>query len=188
MNILLLGAPGSGKGTQGLILSRALGLPKFATGDLLRNAVAAGLPLGLQAKALMDAGHLVGDDLILGIVRDELDKQGAPEGVIFDGVVRTIPQAVGLAEMLAERGARVDKVIFLDVDDAEVVARIERRRELEGRRDDDPATVATRLRNYREQTAPVLDWYEGHGGVVRIAATGSIEAIAAEILRAVEEQ
>ncbi len=186
MNILLLGPPGSGKGTQGLILARELGLPEFSTGELLRRAVAEGAPLGLEAKALMDSGRLVSDELILGIVRAELAKPEAAKGVIFDGVVRTIAQAEGLAIILADLGRKLDRVLFLDVDDVEVVSRIERRRELEGRKDDDPAAVAVRLHTYREQTAPVLDWYEARDGVIRIAATGSVEAIAAKIMHAIE--
>src|SRR5688572_32810924 len=92
MDILLMGPPGAGKGTQGAILANSLGLPKFATGDLLRDAVKRGTPLGQKAKAVMEAGHLVGDDIILGVVREQMGKPGASKGVIFDGVVRTIPQ------------------------------------------------------------------------------------------------
>ena len=108
MDILLMGPPGAGKGTQGAILAETLGLPKFATGDLLRDAVQRGTPLGLQAKAVMEAGHLVSDDIILGVVREELGKPEASQGVIFDGVVRTIPQAEGMAGLLAERGRALD--------------------------------------------------------------------------------
>src|SRR5688572_33174197 len=104
MDILLLGPPGAGKGTQGAILGKSLGLPKFATGDLLRDAVKRGTPLGREAKAVMEAGHLVGDDLILGVVREEVGKPEASKGVIFDGGVRRIPQAEGLARSLAEEG------------------------------------------------------------------------------------
>ena len=113
VDILLMGPLGAGKGTQGALLAEARGAPKFATGDLLRDAVKRGTPLGLKAKALMEAGHLVSDDLILGIVRDELGKPGAARGVIFDGVVRTIPQAEGVERLLAEKGRRMDAVLFL---------------------------------------------------------------------------
>ncbi len=108
MDILLMGPPGAGKGTQGAILGQALGLPKFATGDLLRDAVKRGTPLGRKAKAVMEAGHLVGDDIILGVVREEVGKSEAAKGVIFDGVVRTIPQAEGLERILAEKQRRMD--------------------------------------------------------------------------------
>jgi len=180
-DILLLGPPGAGKGTQGVLLAERLGLPKFATGDLLRDAVARGTPLGLQARAVMESGALVSDDLILGVVRDELDKPAAADGVILDGVVRTIPQAEGVERILASRGRRIQQVLFLDVSDQEILSRIARRRTRESRADDAPEAVARRLRAYREQTAPVLAWYEAHGGVDRIAGTGSVEEIAGRI-------
>ncbi len=178
MDILLLGPPGAGKGTQGAILAERLGLPKFATGDLLREAVRAGTPLGLQAKAIMETGGLVSDDIILGVVREELGRPAAENGVIFDGVVRTIPQAEGVSAILAERGRQMDLVLFFDVSDAEILDRLERRRGIEGRADDDPAAVQRRLAAYRAQTAPVLDWYEARGGVRRIPATGTVPDIA----------
>jgi adenylate kinase len=184
MDILLLGPPGAGKGTQGAVLGKLLGLPKFATGDLLRDAVKRDSPLGRQAKAVMEAGHLVGDDIILGVVREELGKAEASKGVIFDGVVRTIPQAEGLERILAEKQRRMDAVLFFDVSDEEILDRLARRRSIEGRADDDPAAVATRLRAYREQTAPVLSWYESRGGVQRIPAVGTIEDIAERVRHA----
>jgi len=181
MDILLMGPPGAGKGTQGCILAETLGIPKFATGDLLRDAVKRGTPLGLQAKALMEAGHLVSDDLILGVMRDQLAKPEAAKGVIFDGVVRTIPQAEGMARLLAERGRRMDAVLFFDVTDEEILSRLDNRRKVEGRADDDPTAVATRLRTYREQTAPVLAWYESRGGIRRVPAVGPVEEIARRV-------
>src|SRR4029453_11625100 len=172
-----VGPPGAGKGTQGAILGQALVLPKFATGDLRRDAVKRGTPLGRQAKAVMEAGHLVGDDIILGVVREEVGKPEAVKGVIFDGVVRTIPQAEGLERILSEKKRKMDAVLFFDVTDEEILARLERRRSVEGRADDDPAAVATRLRAYRQQTAPVLDWYESRGGVRRVPAVGPGEEV-----------
>ncbi|HEX6589163.1 MAG TPA: adenylate kinase [Longimicrobiales bacterium] len=181
MDILLMGPPGAGKGTQGSILAGKLGLPKFATGDLLRDAVKRGTPLGLEARAVMEAGHLVSDDIILGVVREELSRPEAGNGVIFDGVVRTIPQAEGVERILADLGRQMDAVLFFDVTDEEILARLEKRRELDGRADDDPAAVKVRLAAYREQTAPVLDWYEGRGSVIRIPAVGTVEAIAGRV-------
>jgi adenylate kinase len=183
VDILLMGPPGAGKGTQGAILAKSLGLPKFATGDLLRDAVKRGSPLGREAKAVMEAGHLVGDDIILGVVREQVGKPEASKGVIFDGVVRTIPQAEGLQRILAEKDRKMDAVLFFDVSDEEILARLDRRRSIEGRADDDPAAVATRLRAYREQTAPVLAWYEARGGVRRIPAVGTVEEIAERVRR-----
>jgi adenylate kinase len=185
MDILLMGPPGAGKGTQGAILAEALGLPKFATGDLLRDAVKRGTPLGLQAKAVMEAGHLVGDDIILGVVQEELAKPEAANGVIFDGVVRTIPQAEGMERILREKGRRMDAVLFFEVTDEEILARLDRRRTLEGRADDDPQAVATRLRAYREQTAPVLAFYETRQLMRRVPAIGSVQEIADRVRRTV---
>jgi adenylate kinase len=184
MDILLMGPPGAGKGTQGSVLAEALGLPKFATGDLLRDAVKRGTPLGLKARAVMEAGHLVGDDIILGVVRDELAKPEAAKGVIFDGVVRTIPQAEGMDRILKDKGRTMDAVLFFDVTDEEILARLERRRTVEQRADDDPAAVATRLRAYRDQTAPVLAWYEQRNAVRRIPAVGTVDEIAGRVRQA----
>ena len=184
MDILLMGPPGAGKGTQGAILAERLGLPKFATGDLLRDAVKRQTALGLKAKAVMEAGHLVSDDIILGVVRDELGKPAAAKGVIFDGVVRTVPQAEGVDRMLAERGRKLDVVLFFDVTDGEILERLDKRRAIEARADDDPKAVATRLRTYRDQTAPVLDWYDARGLVRHIPAVGSVEEVAQRVQRA----
>jgi len=185
MDILLLGPPGAGKGTQGEILARRLGVPRFATGDLLRDAVARGTPLGRRAKQVMEDGHLVSDDLILGVVREELNKPAAAGGVVFDGVVRTLPQAEGVEALQAELGRKMDRVLFFDVTDEEILARLERRRGVEGRADDDPAAVERRLKAYREQTAPVLAWYGRRGGVVKIPAVGGVEEIAGRVRKAV---
>jgi adenylate kinase len=186
MDILLLGPPGAGKGTQGALLAKDLGIPKFATGDLLRDAVKLGTPLGLKARAVMEAGQLVSDDIILGVVRDELAKPASARGVILDGVVRTIAQAEGVNRILADLGREVDHVLFFDVTEEEIMDRLARRRGLEGRADDDPAAVAVRLAAYREQTAPVLDWYQARGGVVRVPAIGTVEDIAQRVREAVK--
>lgn len=183
MHLLLLGPPGAGKGTQGAILAQRLGVPRFATGDLLRDAVKRGTPLGRKAQAVMEAGHLVSDDIILGVVREELARPGAARGVVFDGVVRTVPQAEGVERLLAEQGRALDAVLFFDVSDAEILGRLDRRRGIEGRADDDPAAVATRLRAYREQTAPVLAWYDARGLVRRIPGTGTVEEVADRVRR-----
>jgi adenylate kinase len=176
-----MGPPGAGKGTQGALPSELKGLPKFATGDLLRDAVKRGTPLGQRAKAVMEAGHLVSDDIIMGIVREELAKPEASKGVIFDGVVRTVPQAEGVEQLLAERGRKMDAVLFFDVSDDEIMARLTKRRTIEQRADDDPEAVATRLSAYRKQTAPVLDWYERRKLLRRIPAVGTVQEIAQRV-------
>ena len=185
MDLLLLGPPGAGKGTQGALLARRLGVPKFATGDLLRAAVKDGTPLGLKAQAVMEAGHLVSDEIILGVVREQLARPAAARGVVLDGVVRTIPQAEGVATLLADQQRRMDRVLFFDVPDAEILARLEHRREVEHRADDDPEAVAIRLRAYREQTAPVLAWYRARGPVEVIPATGTVDEVAARVQRVI---
>ena len=181
-----MGPPGAGKGTQGKIVAERLGMPKFATGDLLRDAVKQGTPVGRRAKAVMEAGHLVSDEIILDVVREELAKPAARGGVVFDGVVRTIPQAEGVEALLAEQGRRMDAVLFFDVTDEEILSRLERRRELDGRADDDPNAVAVRLKAYREQTAPVLEWYEKRGRVLRIPAVGTVDEIAGRVRKALD--
>ncbi|MSR03278.1 MAG: adenylate kinase [Gemmatimonadetes bacterium] len=179
MDILLMGPPGAGKGTQGVILAERLGIPKVATGDLLREAVKLGTPLGLKARAVMESGALVSDDIIMGIVGEEIAKPASSRGVIFDGVVRTMPQAEGVAALLAGLGRKIDLVLFFDVTDEEILARIAKRRTIEGRADDDPTAVQRRLTAYRDQTAPVVAWYEARGGVTKIPAVGPVESIAA---------
>jgi adenylate kinase len=185
MDILLMGPPGAGKGTQGALLAEALGLPKFATGDLLRDAVKRGTPVGLKAKAAMEAGHLVSDEIIMGVIRDELAKPEAANGVIFDGVVRTIPQAEGMGRLLAERNRSMDHVLFFDVTDEEILVRLVKRLAIEQRADDDPAAVAVRLKAYRDQTAPVLAYYEAKGLVRRVPAVGAIDGIASRVRAAI---
>ena len=184
MDILLLGPPGAGKGTQGALLAAALGCPKFATGDLLRDAVKHGTPLGQKARAVMEAGHLVSDEIILGVIREELAKPASAKGVVLDGVVRTIPQAEGVAAVLTSMGRRIDQVLFFDVSDEHLLRRLDARRAVEGRADDDPAAVAIRLKAYREQTAPVIAWYEAHGGVTRIDAVGSVDEVYQRAMKA----
>ncbi|MEO8199761.1 MAG: adenylate kinase [Gemmatimonadota bacterium] len=183
MDILLLGPPGAGKGTQGALIAARLGSPKFATGDLLRDAVKRSTPMGLKVKATMEAGELVSDDLIMGVVRDELAKPEASNGVIFDGVVRTIPQAEGVGRLLQEKNRKMDYVLFFEIPDQVILDRLARRREVEGRADDDPSAVAIRLRAYREQTAPVLDWYRSSGNVQIVDAVGQVAEIADRVAK-----
>ncbi len=181
--LLLVGAVGSGKGTQAAALSRELGLQSLASGNLFRQALRDGTPLGDQAREYMERGELVPDEITIAMLMDELAKPGAARGVIFDGVVRTIPQAEGVERLLSERGRQMDAVLFFDVSDDEILTRLAKRRAVEKRPDDDPDAVATRLRAYRKQTAPVLDWYEERNLVHRIPAVGSVEEIAERVRR-----
>ncbi len=183
MFILLLGAPGSGKGTQGNILAQRLGLPKITTGDLLRAAVKAGTPLGKDAKKYMDKGQLVPDGVILGLIKDELAKPEAAQGAILDGFPRNAAQAELVDRTLAERGHRLTHILLLDVGEDELVRRIQARAGIERRSDDTPETIRTRLQVYQRDTAPLIAHYAPRGNVHRVPGTGSVEEIATEITR-----
>jgi adenylate kinase len=181
--VLLLGAPGSGKGTQGKILAERLGLPKITTGDILRAAVAARTPLGLEAKRYMDQGKLVPDAVVLGLIQAELDKPAAKEGAIFDGFPRTAAQADLVDATLAARGQRVSHVLLFDVPEEELLRRLLARAAQEGRSDDTPGAIQTRLQVYQRDTAPLVAHYAERGVVHRVPGTGRIEDIALEIQR-----
>lgn len=181
MFILLLGAPGSGKGTQGKILAERLGLPKITTGDILRAAVQAGTRLGREAKRYMDAGMLVPDAVILGLIKDELAKPEARQGAVFDGFPRTAAQAQLVDEVLAERGQRLNHVLLLDVPQEELVRRMGARATQEGRSDDTPEAIQTRLQVYQRDTAPLIAHYAERGIVHRVPGTGTVQEIANEI-------
>lgn len=183
MYILLLGAPGSGKGTQGQILSRRLGIPKIATGDILRAAMQAGTPLGKEAKRFYDAGKLVPDSVILELIKTELAKPEAQQGAIFDGFPRTAAQAELVDKTLALRGQRLNHVLLLDVPEEELVRRLHARAVAEGRSDDTPETIRTRLVVYQQETAPLIAHFAQHGVVHRVPGLGTIDAIALEIQR-----
>jgi adenylate kinase len=183
--ILLLGAPGAGKGTQGTILAERLGLPKITTGDLLRAAAKAGTPLGRDAKKHMDKGQLVPDTVILGLIKDELAKPEAAQGAILDGFPRNAAQAELVDRTLTERGDRLTHILLLDVPEDELVRRIHSRAGIEGRADDTPEAIRTRLQVYQRDTAPLIAHYAQRGNVHRVPATGSIEEIATEIKRIV---
>ncbi len=181
MNIVLLGAPGAGKGTQGDILAGKLGVPKIATGDLLRAAVKEGTPLGKQAQQYMNKGELVPDDVILGIVEEKLASPDAAKGVIMDGFPRTIAQAEAVDDLLSARGSRVDKVVTFDVPDGELVIRMLGRAQVDGRSDDTPDTIRKRLEVYRSETAPLISYYKRQSVVTSIDATGTIDDVAGRV-------
>ena len=177
MYLMILGAPGSGKGTQGKLLAEHLGVPQVSTGELLRAAVKDGTPLGVKAKGFMDQGLLVPDEIIFGLIREILGSPPAQRGVLMDGFPRTIPQAEAVDGMLVERSARVDRVLVLDVDEEELVQRLLGRAAKEGRSDDNIDSIRQRLKVYHAQTAPLIDFYERRGVVRRVPGMGSVEEI-----------
>ncbi|OZB14961.1 MAG: adenylate kinase [Rhodobacterales bacterium 34-62-10] len=204
--LILLGPPGAGKGTQARMLQDRFGLVQLSTGDLLRAAVAAGTEAGKAAKAVMEAGDLVSDEIVLAILRDRLAEPDTAKGVILDGFPRTTVQAKALDDLLAQSGQRINAAISLEVDDAEMVTRVAGRytcgtcgegyhdtykvpavagtcdkcggTDMKRRADDNAATVGQRLAAYHAQTAPLIAYYEDKGNLQRIDAMGEIGAIA----------
>ena len=188
MNLILFGPPGAGKGTQAKRLTEKRGLPQLSTGDMLRAAIAAGTPLGLKCKALMDKGELVPDEVVVGIIADRYDRPDCANGAVFDGFPRTIPQAEALDAMLARRGRRIDAVLELKVDDAALLSRVEQRIRDGGpqRADDTPETLGNRLQVYYRNTAPLLDYYRAQGKLRTLDGMASIPDVAAQIDAALE--
>lgn len=209
VDVILLGAPGAGKGTQATRISGELGLLHVSTGDILRAAVAAGTPLGKSAQEYMDRGDLVPDEVIVGVVAERLQEADCAGGVLFDGFPRTLPQAEALTQVLAEQGRAEPKVLAIEVAEAALVRRLSERRtcpacagifsvdalggapecpkcggELYQRADDAPESVAQRLRVYAAQTAPLLDYYAARGSLRRVDGEGAVEEIARAALAA----
>jgi adenylate kinase len=209
MNIILLGPPGAGKGTQAALLESAYGMVQLSTGDMLRAAVKAETPVGLKAKAVMDAGELVSDEIVSGIIGDRLDELGADVGIIFDGYPRTAAQAHALDDILSQRGRSLDHVIEIVVDEDALVDRITGRytcgqcnagyhdrykqpktsgkcdecgsTEFKRRPDDNEDTVRTRMQEYRGKTAPILPIYDTRGIVTRVDGMADIDDVTASI-------
>jgi len=207
--LILLGPPGAGKGTQARLLEEKHGLVQLSTGDLLRSAVAAGTEAGKQAKAVMAAGDLVSDEIVIAILRDRLAEADCAGGVILDGFPRTTVQADALDALLSETGQKINAAISLEVEDAAMVARISGRftcggcgegyhdsfkptarpgicdacggTDMKRRADDNAETVAQRLAAYHAQTAPLIDHYQDKGALSRVPAMGAIEEIAAAL-------
>lgn len=194
MRLILLGPPGAGKGTQAQRLVERYGAPQLSTGDMLRAAVAAGTPVGIKAKAVMDAGELVSDAIVNAIVAERIDQKDCAKGFILDGYPRTLAQADAVEAMLAERDLKLDSVIELVVDDKALVGRIVKRAEdakaagQPVRKDDNPQVFDERLREYYKKTAPLVGYYyakrmlHGVDGMASIDdVTGQIEALLAKI-------
>lgn len=204
MRLVFLGAPGVGKGTQADKLAAQYGLKKISTGDLLREAVRNQTPLGLEAKGYMDQGKLVPDSVVIGLVRDKLTDPGYAKGFILDGFPRTVPQAEALAKVLDERGLRLDRVVNFRVSREDVIKRLGGRRScpkcqatfhvdfapsqqgaacdrcgetLVQRNDDTPEAIATRLKVYEEQTAPLIDFYERRKILAHLDGAGPVDAV-----------
>jgi adenylate kinase len=181
MRILLLGPPGSGKGTQGKLLSERLGVPAISTGDILRQAVREGTPLGRQAQAIMAKGELVSDDVIVGLIRERIGQADARRGFILDGFPRTVPQAEALGTMLSGNGDGLSAVLNFSVPEPELVERMLQRARAEGREDDRPETIRERLRVYRDKTEPLIGYYRKKDLVSDIAGVGTIPEIASRV-------
>jgi adenylate kinase len=185
MNIILLGPPGCGKGTQGAILSKRMGAPRVSTGDLLRAAVKDGTPLGKKAQSYMDKGLLVPDEVILGLIEEVLSSSQAGKGMIMDGFPRTTAQADAVDGLLAARRSQIDKVLNFEVPDDELVRRMQGRAAQEGRADDTPEAFRRRLEVYREQTAPLVVYYRKRGKLTDVAGTGTVEEISGRVEKAI---
>ncbi len=187
MRLILLGPPGAGKGTQAARLVKNLGIPQLSTGDMLRAAVAAGTPIGLKAKAVMESGALVSDDIVVGIINDRIDQADANNGFILDGFPRTIAQAHALEKMLADKGLKLDAAIELKVDPAKLVARIvNRATEAKAagqpvRKDDDPEVFKSRLAAYERDTAAVTPFFRERGLLHEVDGMAPIDEVAKAI-------
>jgi adenylate kinase len=177
MRIVLLGAPGSGKGTQAALLVNELKLPHISTGVVLRSAAEAGTVLGLKARRVMDRGELISDDIMLGLIEDRLSQPDIKGGFILDGYPRNIVQAGALDELLDRLDTPVDEALQIDVDIEDLINRIAKRAAKEGRSDDTEEAVRNRMKIYSAQTAPVVEYYARKGILSRVLGEGSIEEI-----------
>lgn len=180
--LLLMGPPGAGKGTQANRLADSRGLVKLSTGDMLREHVKRGSELGMRAKGIMEAGDLVPDDLIIAMVRRELEGQQSVR-VLLDGFPRTPGQAAALDALLAEHDTSVTAVVALEVDSEELVRRLLQRSRDEGRFDDNEATIRKRMEVFRNETQPLLDYYRGQGKLVSVDGMGEMDAVTERVVR-----
>lgn len=187
MRLILLGPPGAGKGTQAARLVEKFGIPQLSTGDMLRAAVKAGSAVGMKAKAVMESGGLVSDEIVIGIIKDRIKEADASRGFILDGFPRTVAQAEALTKLLADEKMKLDAVVELKVDEKALMARIENRAKetvAAGgtvRADDNPESFKIRLDAYREQTAPVSAYYAGIGELKTVDGMAPIDAVTAAI-------
>lgn len=185
MRLVLLGAPGSGKGTQAARLKEHLQVPHISTGDLLRAEVAAGTPLGIEAREVMARGELVSDEILLGMLEDRFSRPDTRAGFILDGYPRNLAQADALGQLLQRIGQPMDHAVFLEVPTELLVERIAGRAAAEGRADDTPESVRTRLRIYDERTAPVVDYYRQHDQLAVVDGVGTQDEVFTRIVEAI---
>ena len=186
LNLIMLGPPGAGKGTQAERFARTRGIPKISTGDILREAVHAGTEVGKRAKAIMDRGELVSDDVMIGIVQERLERADALAGFVLDGFPRTVAQAEALDDLLDELVRELSIVFEFQVPDAVAVSRLLERARLENRTDDTPEVIGHRIRVFKSQTEPLIAYYRTRGILVGIHAERGVEAVSAEIQAALE--
>ena len=184
--MILLGPPGAGKGTQAASLIDRLGIPHVSTGDMLRAAVAAETTVGLKAKAVMESGELVSDEIVIGIAEERLSEGDALNGFLLDGFPRTIAQAEALEGLLEKLGVALDYCLALTVDNDSIVKRLLKRAEIEGRADDNEETIRERMREYDAKTAPLLDFYRGRDRLVEVDGMGTIEEVGERIKQALD--
>ena len=186
LNVVIFGAPGSGKGTQSERIVEKFGINHISTGDVLRAEIKNGTELGKTAKGYIDQGQLIPDELMIDILASVFDSFKDSKGVIFDGFLRTIAQAGALKQMLADRGQAVSVMLDLDVPEEELMTRLIKRGQESGRADDNEETIKKRLLVYHSQTAPLIDWYKNEGVYKHIQGLGTMDGIFADICKAIE--
>ena len=186
LNVVIFGAPGSGKGTQSERIVEKFGINHISTGDVLRAEIKNGTELGKTAKGYIDQGQLIPDELMIDILASVFDSFKDSKGVIFDGFPRTIAQAGALKQMLADRGQAVSVMLDLDVPEEELMTRLIKRGQESGRADDNEQTIKKRLLVYHSQTAPLIDWYKNEGVYKHIQGLGTMDGIFADICKAIE--
>lgn len=184
--LIFMGPPGAGKGTQADIIKDKFHIPQISTGEILRNAVKNGTSQGKEAKKFMDAGDLVPDAVVIGIIKERLVEKDCSQGFILDGFPRTVEQAKALSEILKELKMELDSVVNLDVPDEELVKRLLGRAIKEGRADDNEETIKNRLHTYNTKTLPLIDFYRGTGILRQINGLGSMEEITASIVKEIQ--